>query len=170
MSLSETIFEPFVSVILSRRCRKSNFLVYHNTSSLKSELLKRDMFAIRDHFDGYMQSHPYPMLSMAFPAYHSPESMRVLATFVQTPLLAVIQGWQKADDAHNATEATYSQKKGVEKNPRGEARLAALTAAERNSLLVALGRASQRTASFPEVCIWPSVARKKPTAHSSPNC
>ena len=157
-------------MILSRRCRKSNFLVYHNTSSLKSELLKRDMFAIRDHFDGYMQSHPYPMLSMAFSAYHSPESMRVLATFVQTPFSAVIQGWQKADDAHNATEATYSQKKGVEKNPRGEARLAALTAAERNSLLAALGPASQRTASFPEVCIWPAISRKISDIPASPIC
>jgi len=96
--------------------------------------------------------------------------MRVLSTFVQTPLSAVIQGWQKADDAHNAKESSISEKKGVEKIPRGEARLAALTAAERNSLLAALGPASQRTASFPEVCIWPAVARKKPTAHSSPNC
>jgi hypothetical protein len=133
-------------------------------------LLKRDVFAIRDHFDGYMQSHSFPMLSMAYSAYHSPESMRVLSTFVQTPLSAVIQGWQKADDAHNAKESSISEKKGVEKIPRGEARLAALTAAERNSLLAALGPASQRTASFPEVCIWPAVARKKPTAHSSPNC
>jgi len=110
------------------------------------------------------------MLSMAFSAFHSPESMRVLSTFVQTPLSAVAEGWQKADSTHNASEAHYSVKKGVEKVPRGEARLAALSPAERSSLLTALGPASQRTASFPEVCIWPAVDRKKPLAHASPNC
>lgn len=145
-------------------------MVFHSSVRLTSELLTRDVFALQNHFDGYMQSHPFPMLSMAFSAFHSTESMRVLSTFVQTPLSAVAEGWQKADNIHNASEAQYSVKKGVEKVPRGEARLSVLNPAERSSLQAALGPASRRTASFPEVCIWPAIDRKTPAAHASPNC
>jgi hypothetical protein len=124
-------------LLCPNRCDKNN-PIYHSPA-LSSELLKRDVFAIRDHFDGFMRSHPFPMLSVAYSAFHSPESMRILSVFVQTIFSAVAHGWREADETHKAFEAIYEQKKGVAKLPRGEARLAALNPTERSTLLAALG-------------------------------
>jgi hypothetical protein len=155
-------------LLCPNRCDKNN-PIYHSRA-LSSELLKRDVFAIRDHFDGFMRSHPFPMLSVAYSAFHSPESMRILSVFVQTTFSAVAHGWREADETHKAFEAIYEQKKGVAKLPRGEARLAALNPTERSTLLAALGRASRRVASFPEVCIWPAIARKARKPHVKAPC
>jgi hypothetical protein len=124
-------------------------------------LLNRDTFALKDHFNGYMQSHAYfPMLSLKLDAFYSDEAMRVVGVFINATKESIKEAWTKADGVNAMLNDKFNEKFNTSKTPRGD-RFKSLSLSDQKSLLGVFGSSSKRVNSYPPVCIWPKVKREE---------